>query len=457
MADSIHLEEGKALLERLLDHPEEFEHHHANEIARILRQIYHEEGNDAYLAYVQRIPEEHLGEILLELPENIKDQALETLSVPKLVEVVDELDSDDAADLMQDIEDIDEAKEEEIRSNLDEEDLEDIERLKNYEDDEAGSLMQTELFRAHLDETIAEAIDRLRRLKEEGELANVYQVFLVDKFDFLIGAMSFEELITLDFSKTFRDYFSEQHKLIKSVRAKDPVDEVIKLFEDYDLVVLPVTDMHGKLIGRITSDDVVDIIEERATDQIYKMAGVHDETEEDQEIKSITVKRAVWLGVNLITAILASLVIGMFDETIQAYVALAVLMPIVASMGGNAGTQSLTVMVRQIALGELSWHEARNAIIREVVVSLLNGLVFAVIMGVIAMVWFHDSKLGIVIGLAMVINLLFAGLFGAIIPLGLRRVGIDPAVASSVLLTTVTDVVGFFAFLGLAKAILIQG
>jgi magnesium transporter len=450
----MHLEEGKMLLDRLIENPEEFEHHHANEIARILRQIYHEEGNEAYLNYIDRIPKEYLGEILLELPEHIKDDALETLSVPELVEVVDELDSDDATDLMQDIEDIDEAKEEEIRSNLDEEDLEDIERLKNYEDDEAGSLMQTELFRAHLDETISEAIDRLRQLKEAGELANVYQVFLVDAFDFLIGAISFEELITLDFSKPFRDYFGEGHKMIRSVRAKDPIDEVIKLFEDYDLVVLPVTDMHGKLIGRITSDDVVDIIEERATDQIYKMAGVHDETEEDKEIKSITTKRAVWLGINLITAILASLVIGLFDQTIQSYVALAVLMPIVASMGGNAGTQSLTVMVRQIALGELSWHEAKSAIIREVIVSLLNGLIFALLMGVIAMAWFGDGKLGLVIAMAMVINLLFAGLFGAIIPLGLKRVGIDPAIASSVLLTTVTDVVGFFAFLGLAKLIL---
>jgi magnesium transporter len=356
---------------------------------------------------------------------------------------------------MQDIEDIDEAKEEEIRSNLDEEDLEDIERLKNYEDDEAGSLMQTELFRARLDETIAEAIGRLRQLKEAGELTNVYQVFLVDAFDFLIGAISFEDLITLDFSKTFRNYFGEGHKMIQSVRAKEPIDAVIKLFEDYDLVVLPVTDMHGKLIGRITSDDVVDIIEERATDQIYKMAGVDDETEEDKEIKSITAKRAVWLGINLVTAILASLVIGLFDQTIQSYVALAVLMPIVASMGGNAGTQSLTVMVRQIALGELSWHEAKSAINREVIVSLLNGLIFAAVMGVIAMLWFGNSRLGIVIALAMVINLLFAGLFGALIPLALRRVGIDPAIASSVLLTTVTDVVGFFAFLGLAKVILL--
>jgi len=455
MAEMIHLEEGKALLDRLLNHPGEFPHHHAHEIASILRQLYHEEGREAFMSYILRIPEGYLGEVLLELPEHIKDEALEALSVPKLVDVVDELNSDDATDLLQDIEDIDEAKEQQILSGLDEEGLEEIERLKNYESDEAGSLMQTELFRAQLDETISEAIARLRRLKRENALDNVHQVFIVDAFGFLIGAISFEELITFDFDKTFRDYFREYHKMVPRIKAQEPIDEVIRLFEHYDLVVLPVTDAQGKLIGRITSDDVVDLIEERATEQMYKMAGVHDETEEDKEIVTITRKRAVWLGINLITAIAASLVIGLFDQTIQAYVALAILMPIVASMGGNAGTQSLTIMVRQIALGELSWGEAKKAIRQEVIVSLLNGLIFAAAMGVIALLWFHDARLGLVIGLAMIINLLFAGLFGAMIPLVLKRIGVDPAVASSVLLTTVTDVVGFFAFLGLAKMILL--
>ncbi len=455
MADTVHLEEGKTLLDQLLTQVEDFEHHHASELARILRQLYHEEGEESFLEYINKIPEEYLGEILLELPENIKDEALNELSATKLVDVVDELDSDDATDLMQDIEEIDEEKEQEILSNLDDEDVEEIELLKNYEEDEAGSLMQTELFKVELDEKIEDAINRLRQLKNDNMIDNIHQVFIVDKFGYLIGIFSLEDLITLDFSKAFRDYFGENHKAYQAIQAKEPVDEVIKLFEDYDLVVLPVTDSRGKLIGRITSDDIYDIIESRATEQMYKMAGVSDEAEEDKEIGAITKKRAVWLGVNLVTAILASLVIGLFDQTIQAYVALAVLMPIVASMGGNAGTQSLTIMVRQIALGELSWHEAKGAIRQEIIVSILNGLIFAVAMGVIAMIWFSDIRLGIVIGLAMIINLLFAGFFGAVIPLGLKRVGVDPAVASSVLLTTVTDVVGFFAFLGLAKIILI--
>jgi magnesium transporter len=453
--DTIHLEESKSLLDTLIQKPERFEEYHASEIARILKEIYHQEGAEVYLEYARAIPEEYLGEMLLELPENIKDEALSELSVNKLVDIVDELNSDDAVDLMQDIEDIDEEKEREVLSNLDEEDIEDIERLKNYEDDEAGALMQTELFSAELDEKIEDAVNRLKKLKYEENLDNIHQVFIVDKFGILIGTIQLEDLITYDFEQSFREYFDKTHKMIQTVKASDKVDNVVKIFEDFDLVVLPVVDQQGKLVGRITSDDVYDIIEERATSQIYKMAGVDDETEEDKDIVSITKKRGIWLGINLITAILASLVIGFFDATIQKYVALAILMPIVASMGGNAGTQSLTIMVRQIALGEMSWSDAKESIRQEIIVAFLNGLIFALMMGLVAFFWFHNGRLGIVIALAMVINLLAAGFFGALIPLMLKKVGTDPAVASSVLLTTVTDVLGFFAFLGLATVILL--
>jgi magnesium transporter len=455
LEETIHLEESKSLLDRLIEKPESFKEYHANEIAKILKEIYNQEGLESFLGYTRAIPEEYLGEVLLELPENIKDEALHELSASKLAEVVDELDSDDAADLMQDIEEIDSEKEQEVLSGLDKEDIEDIKRLKKYEEDEAGSIMQTELFSAQLDETIGEAVERLKKLKREEDLDNIHQVFIVDKFNMLIGIIMLEDIITYDFDKKFRDYFDKTHKMIQTVRATDKISDVVHIFSDYDLVVLPVVDNHGVLVGRITSDDIYDIIEDQATDQIYKMAGVDDETEEDKDIASITKKRGIWLGINLITAILASLVIGLFDETIQKYVALAVLMPIVASMGGNAGTQSLTIMVRQIALGEMTWSEAKESVRQEIIVALLNGLIFAVLMGLIALFWFHDHRLGIVIAMAMVINLLAAGFFGALIPLGLKKIGTDPAVASTVLLTTVTDVLGFFAFLGLAKIILV--
>ncbi len=454
MPTELNYQAQKEMLELLISNPKEFEHRHASDIAKILKEVYHEDGFDIFLEYLRKIPKEHLGEVLLELPEHLKDDALEELSVKKLADVVDELDSDDAADLIQDIAQLDSQKEQEVLSKLDDEDVEDIKKLQLYDDNVAGSLMQTELFSANLDEKVGDSIKRLKRLKEDG-LDNIYMVFLVDQFGYFIGAIPLEDVITFDFDKTYRDYLKESYKRVISLKATDSIDEVVKNFEDYDLVVMPITDIYGKLIGRITSDDIYDIIEERATDQIYKMAGVDDESEEDREVGAITKKRAIWLGINLITAIAASFVIGLFDQTIQAYVALAVLMPIVASMGGNAGTQSLTVMVRQLALQEINWHEAKAAIFREVSVSLLNGLIFAVIMGAVAYIWFSDYKLGIVIGAAMVINLFCAGLFGATIPLILKRLGIDPAVASSVLLTTVTDIVGFFAFLGLAKVILL--
>ncbi len=455
MQQEFNYQTQKEMLESLIKNPKEFEHRHPSEIARILKEIYYQEGKESYINYLRKIPEEHLGEILLELPEDIKDEALEELSVTKLADVVEELDSDDAADLIQDIAELDSQKEQEILSNLDDEDVQDIKHLQQYDEDVAGSLMQTELFSAKLDEKIGDSIERLKHLKNDVGLDNIHVVFLVDEFGFLIGYMPLEDVITFDFSKRYRDYLQEQYKRVKFAKATDSIDSVVKYFEDYDLVVLPITDIDGKLIGRITSDDVYDIIEERATEQIYKMAGVDDESEDERDVKIITKKRAIWLGVNLLTAIAASAVIGLFDATIESYVALAVLMPIVASMGGNAGTQTLTVMVRQLALQEINWSEAKQAVAREIIVSLLNGLIFAIIMGLIAYFWFHDYKLGVVMGIAMVINLLFAGFFGAIIPLLLRRMGIDPAVASSVLLTTVTDVVGFFAFLGLAKLILL--
>ncbi len=194
---------------------------------------------------------------------------------------------------------------------------------------------------------------------------------------------------------------------------------------------------------------------EHATDQMYNLAGVNDDAEDDDDLIKAGKARAVWLGINLLTAIAASLVIGMFESTLQSYVALAVLMPIVASMGGNAGTQSLTVVVRQLALGEIAKHDAFRTIKKEVILSLANGLIFAIIIGVIASIWFDKGMLGIVIALSMIINLLSAGFFGSMIPLFLKKMNIDPAIGSTVILTTVTDVVGFFSFLGLATIILL--
>jgi len=427
---------------------------HPSDIAYLLKKVRKKETKEAFLTLLEKIPHDVLGDVLLELPEKIKDEALEALSTEVLAGALGHLESDDATDLVHDIGDLDEDKSEAVVAHLDEEDREDIDKLRRYEEDQAGAWMQTELFDAKLEESVQEAIDRLRHLKAEGELENIYQLFLVDENQRLLAGISLEDLIVMDFTRKFKDVLAEDEYHFLSVEATEEIEEVAKMFEQYDLSVLAVVDWQGKLVGRITSDDIYDVIEEKATEQIYKLAGVDDDAEQEERVYGVFKKRASWLGVNLITAILASIVIGVFDATLAAFIPLAILMPIVASMGGNAGTQTLTVMVRQMALGDIDFENAKEAIRKEFLVALFNGLLFAIIVGFVAYFWFHIELLGLVIALAMIFNLLMAGIFGALIPLFLKRIDVDPAVGSTVLLTTVTDVLGFFSFLGLASVIL---
>ncbi|MCK4441142.1 MAG: magnesium transporter, partial [Sulfurovaceae bacterium] len=275
--------------------------------------------------------------------------------------------------------------------------------------------------------------------------------------DKLLYCIDLDDILTFDFSLTFQENIKDNEEIFEPIKAYETEDikRVVNYFKEYDLSVIPIVNKQGILLGRITSDDIYDIINEHATEQMYNLAGVDDDAEEDEEVLKAGKTRATWLGINLVTAIVASLVIGLFQDTINSMVALAVLMPIVASMGGNAGTQTLTVVVRQLALGDISQSDATRIIKKEVAISLLNGLLFAIIMGVIAWIWFDKGILGVVIALSMIINLFMAGFFGATIPLLLKKMNIDPAIGSTVILTTVTDVVGFFSFLGLATIILL--
>ena len=340
---------------------------------------------------------------------------------------------------------------------LEEEDKEDINWLKRYDEDEAGSYMQTELFSANLRDIIGDSIERLKVAKAADELENIHQVFIINNDKALIASILLEDLIIFDFTKSYEQILQEhEENRFKPFKVQDDehIDEVAKHVEQYDLSVVAVVGYQGILMGRITSDDILDVIEENATEQIYQLAGVDEEYEHDDNLVATAKNRAMWLFLNLGTAIMASLVIGLFDETIQSYIALAILMPIVASMGGNAGTQTLTVMVRQLALGDIELENARDAVKKEVIISLINGFIFAITMGLIAYLWFNIPLLGLVIGISMLVNLFSAGFFGASIPLLLKKFDIDPAVGSTVLLTTVTDIVGFFSFLMLAKLIL---
>jgi len=436
---------------------EELENLHPSDIANSLKKI-EKHSEDDFFFVLKKLPDDILGEVLLELPENLRENAYSELTIEQLTEAVDELESDDQTDIIQELEEFDEEKAKEIYDGLEAEDQKEIDWLKTYEEDQAGSYMQTELFSANLNETIKASLDRLTEGKARDELENIHQVFIVNDDKKLIASILLEDLIIIDFKKTYAQVLSEYDENRFSpfvVQDKDDIDDVAKKFEKYDLNVVAVVGYQDMLMGRITSDDILDVIEENATEQMYQLAGVDDDFEHEDNLFATAKKRAMWLCLNLGTAILASLVIGIFDETIQAYVALAILMPIVASMGGNAGTQTLAVMVRQLALGNIELEHARDAVKKEVIIALFNGLLFAIIMGVIAWVWFDEKLLGLVIGLSMILNLFSAGFFGASIPLILKKFDIDPAIGSTVLLTTVTDIVGFFSFLMLAKVILL--
>jgi magnesium transporter len=426
---------------------------HPYDIAELLLAL-REIDTEKYFQIVKQIPHELFADVLSEMPEYVQEEIGEYLSLKDLADITSKMDTDDAADFIQTISDEHEEIALDILDTFDSKEKEIMEQLISYEEDEAGAHMQTELFQAELDELIGSALKRLKELKENDALDNVWHCHLVDSTSTYVGSVGLEELIIFERDLVFRDIPADKLKEF-SVNHKTKINEVVEMFTNYNLSTLPVVDDRYKLIGRITSDDIYDVIEENATEQIYNMAGVSEDAEQEEDLFEIGKSRAIWLGINLLTAIAASLVIGLFDATIQSIVALAVLMPIVASMGGNAGTQSLTVTVRQMALGEIEGSDAKKTIMKEVVLSLINGLLFAVIIGFIAYIWFKLPLLGVVIGLSMIINLIVAGFFGASIPLVLKKLHIDPAIGSTVLLTTVTDIVGFFSFLGLATLILV--
>ncbi|MBD3791001.1 MAG: magnesium transporter [Campylobacterales bacterium] len=427
---------------------------HPYEIADLLVEIA-EEDKHLYLGLLEILPHILLAEVLVELPKPLQEEFYLGHGAKELAQLTQELDTDDAADLIQHIEIVDETKAGAVLKNLSSADRDTIEELISYDSNEAGAYMQVELFDAHTDETIGDSIKRLKHMKANNQVSNVHHVFVVSGKKKFLGMIPLEDLILHGPKEYYRDIIEAEGKITVSVKDTDEIKSAIETVGNYDLSVIAVVNEKGTLLGRITSDDIYDIIEEEATDQIYHLAGVNDEAEQEESLWRIGKSRGIWLGLNLLTAIAASLVIGLFDTTIQSLVALAVLMPIVASMGGNAGTQTLTVTVRQMALGDIDLDEARETIYKEVVISLMNGMLYAIVMGLIAYLWFKMPLLGVVIGAAMVINLLSAGFFGAVIPLGLKKFGIDPAIGSTVLLTTVTDAVGFFSFLGLATMILL--
>lgn len=457
MNENDRLAEAKELIDSHLNDTIEEELSPAD-IAQHLK-IVRQHDEELFAEYIEKLEPEILGDVAIELPDHMLKDVIETLPTDKIIEAIEELESDDAAELLEYIEDIDEKKAKEVFDSLDRDDQEEILRIRSYDENEAGAYMQTELFSANLNEKLQTAVNRLREQKENGELENVSQLFIIDDDQVLKFAIPLEDLILFDFNKTLEEIIqkNKEDKYKPHVAMdSEPIEDVVDRVQNYDLNSIPVVDSKGVLLGRITTDDVHDFIEDSATEQIYNLANVGDaDEEEDDSLLKATRSRGIWLLINLVTAIVSSSIIGLFDDTIASYVALAILMPIVASMGGNTGTQALTVTVRRLTLGEIEFKNAKNALKRELGIAFTNGIIFAVLIGIVASFWFDRPMLGVVIGAAMLMNFFFAGFFGTVIPLTLKRFNIDPAVGSSVLLTTVTDVVGFFSFLGLAKWILL--
>ncbi|MDM7946132.1 MAG: magnesium transporter [Oceanibaculum nanhaiense] len=411
---------------------------HAADLADLLERLSYEQR--AILLEVLR--ESFDPEVLPYLDDNVRDDVIEILGPEAVGRAIAELDSDDAIAIIEDMAD---AEKQAILDAVEPTDRALLEEGLTFPEYSAGRLMQRELVAVPSHWTVGQTIDFMRTNPNLPD--DFYEIFVVDPRFRPIGLVSLGKLLHNKRPMRLRDIMSGD---FVRLQADTPQDEVAYLFRQYGLVSAPVVNDSGRLLGRVTVDDVVDIVDEEAEEDILRLGGV-SESDLQSSVLATTKQRFLWLLINLGTAILASGVIAIFEATIAQVVALAVLMPIVASMGGNAGTQTVTVVVRALAMRDLSRSNALRVIWKEAAVGLLNGMLFAVLIGAIAGFWF-EPMIGGVIAAAMVINMLIAGLFGALIPITLERMKIDPAVASSVFLTTVTDVIGFFAFLALAAA-----
>ncbi|QPZ90483.1 magnesium transporter [Thioclava electrotropha] len=416
---------------------------HAADIADLIEQVSGHERREILRLWGRQID----GEILTEIDEGIREEVLASLPPEVLADAVRELDSDDVVDL---IEDLEEPQQEAILGALDETDRAAVEKSLGYPEYSAGRLMQREVVTAPEHWTVGETIDFLRKAKWLPD--QFYHVTLVDPGHHPVGNVTLGRILSAPRASKLIEICEEEFRKISAYQDEG---DVAYAFNQYHLISAPVVDEDDRLVGVITIDDAMSVLDEEHEEDILRLAGVGDESAISDTVLETVRQRLPWLFINLLTAILASAVISIFEGTIQQLVALAVLMPIVASMGGNAGTQTLTVAVRALATRDLTDSNVWRVVRRETIVGLLNGLAFAVVMGAVAAFWFSGAQLGIVIGLAMVINLVVAALSGILIPLALEKLGADPALASGTFVTTMTDVVGFFAFLGLASVVLL--
>ncbi len=385
------------------------------------------------------------GEVLGELNEGLQQEFLTAMDSTEVAALFEGLDSDDVADILQQLPN---RVIPEVLQAMDEQDRLRVESVLTYAEDTAGGLMNTDTITVRPDLTVDVVLRYLRRHEELPDTTD--SIFVVNRRDSFLGILPLSKILTSSPAMTVREIMITD---TEPVLATLDDSKVAQLFERHNWVSAPVVNEQGKLLGRITIDDVVDVIIEDADHSLLGLAGVSDEEETFSSVRRAAPRRAVWLGINLFTAIIASSVINVFEGTLEKVVALAILMPIVASMGGVAGSQTLTVVVRGMALGQISRNNLRWLLGKEFITGTINGMLWASVIGFVASYWFDDYKIGLIIAAAMLINLLTAALAGALLPVLLKSVRIDPALAGSVVLTTVTDVVGFLSFLGLATLV----
>ncbi|MCK9408507.1 MAG: magnesium transporter [Bacteroidetes bacterium] len=414
------------------------------DIAHIINRLEFEEGD--YLFSL--LSTEDQGKVIVELNDDHREHFLLTLHSEQISDIVEELPSDEATDIVSELSD---EKAEEVLDDLSAKDSQDLKELLQYDENTAGGIMQKEVITVHQKDTVKKAIQAVRRAAKEDVGQHLYFVYVVDENEKLVGSLSISNLILLS---PARRIYKVMDTDIISVKTDMDQEEVANIFKKYNLVAAPVVDFSGRVVGRITVDDVVDVIEEEASEDILRLGGVG----EDEHISTppfIALRRRLpWLYVNLLTAFLAASVVGVFQATIEKVVILAALMPIVAGMGGNAATQTITVMVRGIALGEVSSSNQLRVLWKELQIGLMNGFANGVLTGTVIAIFSGTPMLGVVICLAMITNMFVAGCAGTIVPLTLKWMKIDPALASAVLVTTFTDVLGFASFLGLATLFL---
>ncbi|QBQ54115.1 magnesium transporter [Nitrosococcus wardiae] len=416
---------------------------HPAEVAHLLESL---PPTTRHLAW-QLVGAGHRGEVLSYVGDEVRSDLMSDIAVEDLASLMEDLDPDDLADILRDLP---ETVVEQVLQTMDAQNRRRLETVLSYPEDTAGGLMNTDTITIRGDITLDVVHRYLRLLGTLPEATD--SLFVVDRDDNYQGVLLLTTLLTRKRELTVAEVMSHG---VEKIPASLPIAQVAQRFEKRDLISAPVVDEEGKLLGRITIDDVVDVIRDEADHSLMSMAGLTEDEDTFAPVFISLRRRSLWLGINLITAFLAAGVIGLFEATIQKQVALAVLMPIVASMGGIAGSQTLTLVIRAMALGQLSQSNIRWLLSKELALGVLNGLLWALVIGIVSATWFKGVELGILIGAAIIINLVFAALSGVVVPLFLRRIGADPALAGGVLLTTITDVVGFMAFLGFATLYLI--